>query len=183
MENIKSFFEKEKISFDISRLFKNYNQKIAVMCYAENEENEILMLERIKEPFAGKLVPPGGKVEKNEDIIQAIKREFLEETGFILNDLTLKVFTSEEGPEHYNWILFIFLGKINKQKLNYCNEGILKWVKKDKLLEENLTNIDKQIIPYLYEKEGIYYIEINYDENKNAKILNIEKYQKNIMRL
>lgn len=177
MENIKSFFEKQKLNFDISRLFKNHNQKMAVICYAENEENEILMLERIKEPFSGKLVPPGGKVEKNEDIVQAIKREYIEETGFELNDLRLKVFTSEEGPEHYNWILFIFLGKVKKQELQYCNEGILKWVKKDKLFEENLTNIDKKIIPYLYEKEGIYFIEINYDEKKNAEIINIENVE------
>ncbi|MBM7558893.1 NUDIX hydrolase [Marinitoga litoralis] len=177
MNNIKRFFENENLDFDISKLFKNHNQKIAVICYAENEEKEILMLERIKEPFSGKLVPPGGKVEKDEDIIQAIKREFFEETGFELKDLKLKVFTSEEGPEHYNWILFVFLGKVKKQELGYCNEGILKWVKKDKLLEENLTNIDKKIIPYLYEKDGIYYIEINYDENKNAEIINIENVE------
>ncbi|SHE36899.1 8-oxo-dGTP diphosphatase [Marinitoga hydrogenitolerans DSM 16785] len=177
MENVEKYIKEKKLQFDTKKLFKNHNQKIAVMCYAENEENEILMLERIKEPFSGKLVPPGGKVETNEDIEKAIRREFLEETGFILNDLKLKVFTSEEGPEHYNWILFIFLGKIKKRKLNYCNEGILKWIKKNKLLEENLTNIDKKILPYLYEKKGLFFIEINYDENKNAEILHVEKIE------
>ncbi|GAB6189093.1 8-oxo-dGTP diphosphatase [Marinitoga arctica] len=179
MKNLENFFKDEKINFNIKRLFKNNNQKIAVICYAENEENEILMLERINEPFAGHLVPPGGKVEENENIVKAIKREFLEETGFSLNNLRLKVFTSEEGPDHYNWILFIFLGEVKKGELKYCNEGILKWVSKDKLFEENLTNIDKKIIPYLYEKEGIFYLEINYDEHKKAEIINIEKIETN----
>ncbi|OQY08988.1 MAG: hypothetical protein B6I29_04370 [Marinitoga sp. 4572_148] len=174
MDNIIKFFEKNKLNFDVNRLFKNKNQKVAVMCYAENEENEILMLERIKEPFSGKLVPPGGKVKNGEDIFQAMQREYMEETGFKLDNLRLKVFTSEEGPEHYNWILFIFLANVKKQKLNYCNEGTLKWIKRNKLLEENLTKIDKKIIPYLYEKAGIYFIEINYDNNKNAEIINVE---------
>ncbi|WP_206076215.1 hypothetical protein [Marinitoga lauensis] len=55
-------------------------------------------------------------------------------------------------------------------------------MKKDKLLEENLTDIDKKIIPYLYENEGIYFIEINYNENKKAEIINIDKVQDKIIK-
>ncbi|WP_240739434.1 hypothetical protein [Marinitoga lauensis] len=43
-----------------------------------------------------------------------MKREFMEETGFELKNIRLKVFTSEEGPKHYNWILFIFLADIKR---------------------------------------------------------------------
>ncbi|KLO22350.1 NUDIX domain-containing protein [Marinitoga sp. 1155] len=180
MNNIKEFFNSLNLNFDTKRLLKNEKQKIAVMCYAKNQFNEILMLERFKEPFSGKLVPPGGKVKNNEPITDAMKREFFEETGFELNNLKLKVFTSEEGPEYYNWILFVFLANIKlenseKKELKKCNEGILKWVNVDNLLKENLTEIDKKIIPYLYEKHGIFFIEINYDNNKKAKILNIEQ--------
>ncbi|WP_206076214.1 hypothetical protein [Marinitoga lauensis] len=64
MKNITDFFKEQKINFDTQRLYKNNNQKIAVMCYAENEENEILMLERIKEPFSGYLVPQEVKLKR-----------------------------------------------------------------------------------------------------------------------
>ncbi|AEX84492.1 ADP-ribose pyrophosphatase [Marinitoga piezophila KA3] len=179
MKNIEKFFNTIKINFDINRLLKNENQKIAVMCYAENEYGEVLMLERYKEPFAGKLVPPGGKVKDNEEIIEAMKREYMEETGFNLENIELKAFTSEEGPEHYNWILFIFLAKIKKEPLPECNEGILKWINKKHFQKENLTDIDKKIIPYLYdEKDFIYFFEINYDENKKAQIINIQEIKK-----
>ncbi|BBE31978.1 hypothetical protein OSSY52_21190 [Tepiditoga spiralis] len=172
---MKKLFERYNINIDIKRLKKNELQKKAVICYAENEDDEVLMLERIKEPFFGKLVAPGGKVEKNESIEQAAKREYFEETGVKLDNLELKLITVETGPEYYNWILFIFKSTIKKFTPKYCNEGVLKWIKKENLKKENLSNIDKKIIPYIFEKNGIFFIEIEYDKDKNDKILNIEK--------
>ena len=172
---MKKIFERYNINIDIKRLEKNKLQKKAVICYAENEEKETLMLERIKEPFSGKLVAPGGKVEKKEDIETAMKREYFEETGIELKDLELKLITVETGPEYYNWILFIFKSNIKKFPTKYCNEGTLKWIKTKDLCKENLSNIDKKIIPYIFKKEGIFFMEIEYDKNKIEKILNIER--------
>jgi len=53
-----------------------------------------------------------------------MRREFREETGLELNELKLKMITTEEGPENYNWILFTFVGKVDSDKTIECNEVI-----------------------------------------------------------
>ena len=170
MKNIMDILNRYNVNIPLDKLLKNSKQRLAVMCFAFNEEEELLLMERYNEPFKGQLVPPGGKVHLGEDIINASKREFLEETSFDFSDIELKVITSEIGPEYYNWIFFIFKGRVKKAPLIECNEGILKWVKKDKLMDENLTSIDKKILPYIFSNEGIYYIDVIYGEDKREVI-------------
>ncbi|AMW33276.1 NUDIX domain-containing protein [Fervidobacterium islandicum] len=162
---------------EITRLMRKHaNQKIATICYAENN-GKLLFLLRKKEPFAGYLVPPGGHVEKNEDVESATRREFIEETGLELLDLKLKMVTSERGPEHYNWILFIFVGKTNGTNFVESSEGKLFWIDKDKILQENLSPIDKLLAPYILDGTDIVWkVEIDYDEQKQFKNVLIEKF-------
>jgi 8-oxo-dGTP diphosphatase len=150
----------------IDILRKNPKQKVATICYAENGGHFLFLL-RKKEPFAGYLVPPGGHVEKDEDVESAIRREFLEETGLEIVDLKLKMVTSEIGPEHYNWILFIFTGKTNGSDFVESDEGKLVWVKKDEILRANLSPIDKLLVPYILDETDIVWkAEIEYSEEK-----------------
>ncbi|WP_228288150.1 NUDIX domain-containing protein [Thermosipho ferrireducens] len=168
---------------NIKELQKSLRQKLAVICYAVNEFDEVLLLERKKEPFAGKLVPPGGKVEPGEKVYSAVFREFFEETGLKLNSPEIKVVTTEIGPEHYNWILFIFKDKIKKDRVNHSAEGELRWVKRSRLNNENLSDIDKKIIPYIFEKKGVYLFEIEYNTDKEATITSIERCKLDILSL
>jgi 8-oxo-dGTP diphosphatase len=150
----------------INILRKNPKQKVATICYAENGGHFLFLL-RKKEPFSGYLVPPGGHVEKDEDVESAIRREFLEETGLEIADLKLKMVTSEIGPEHYNWILFIFTGKTNGSDFVESDEGKLVWVKKDEILRANLSPIDKLLVPYILDETDIVWkAEIEYSEEK-----------------
>ncbi|SHH20744.1 NUDIX domain-containing protein [Thermosipho atlanticus] len=159
----------------VEKIRRSKIQKVAVMCYAENEYDEVLMLERSNEPFKNKLVPPGGKVKDGEKISEALKREFFEETGIILKNYVLKVITTELGPEHYNWILFIYKAFIKKQPTIKCSEGKLYWIRKSELKFHNISDIDKKILPYIFYKKGLYLMKINYDELKNAEIISIRK--------
>ena len=61
---------------------------LVVLCYIESG-GEILLLKRRKEPYAGYLALPGGKVEAEEGVLAAACREVLEETG--LNALRAEV--------------------------------------------------------------------------------------------
>ncbi len=157
----------------VKKLTKSPKQRLAVICYAEYE-GKVLFIKRTKEPFAGFLVPPGGKVEDGEGIEEAIRREFREETGLELNNLRVKMVTSEEGPEHFNWVLFIFVAKLNSEKFIPSDEGELVWVEKDKIFEENLSPIDKALVKYILDgSNGVRIAQIRYSEDKKIEDLKI----------
>lgn len=168
-EILQVFLKNQGIKIENSVLYKNESQKSAVMCYAKNEFNEYLLLKRIKEPFSGFLVPPGGKTENNESVEEAMKREYMEETGLELDNIKLSCITTENGPENYNWILFIFTADIKKSELPACNEGELVWIEESSLKNQNLSEIDKMIYDFVF-SENRYFVDISYDSDKNPKI-------------
>jgi 8-oxo-dGTP diphosphatase len=157
----------------IEKLRRNQLQKAAAICYIINE-NKVLMIDRIKEPFKGYLVAPGGKKEEGEDIESCIKREILEETGLTIINPELKVVTTEIGPENYNWILFIYVCRNYTGYVKESDEGKLIWIEIDALMDERLSKIDKDILPYLF-SENKYIMHLKYDENKNCIIESIEE--------
>lgn len=54
-----------------------------------DENNDVLMVKQFRVPFERVLLEaPAGKLEKGEDIFEAAKREFNEETGYKANKLT-----------------------------------------------------------------------------------------------
>ena len=65
------------------------NPVIGVSAIVFNESNQILCLQREKEPGKGLLGFPGGFVDINESIEQAIHREIKEETGVEVENLKL----------------------------------------------------------------------------------------------
>ena len=55
-----------------------------------NQKNEILLVEQFRRIFNKTFLElPGGLIKNNESITCAIKREYLEETGFILDETEL----------------------------------------------------------------------------------------------
>jgi 8-oxo-dGTP diphosphatase len=94
-----------------------------------NRNHQILMLQK---PRRGWWTAPGGKMEPLESIIEAIVREYKEETGLVLIDPELRgVFTivvEENGNVVDEWMMFTFLAyDASGEPLQECEEGILQW--------------------------------------------------------
>lgn len=99
------------IESSISSSFQPILQKtvtyiVAAVLY--NEDNEVLMMQEAKSRYAGQWYLPAGRVEPNEQLVDAIKREVLEETGLEFEPSTLLLVESSQG----NWFRFTYSGQV-----------------------------------------------------------------------
>ena len=86
---------------------------IATLLYCFNERDEVLLLERAREPNRGLWSPSGGKVhvEEGESPYAGACREAQEELGISVRpkDLHLKGIISEHGyGDAAHWLMFLF---------------------------------------------------------------------------
>jgi 8-oxo-dGTP diphosphatase len=129
---------------------------VTTLAYIENN-NEYLMLYRNKKENdinQGKWLGIGGKVKENESLDQAMKREVYEETGFKVINYKFKgmitfVNTICETEHIFIYIVCKYSGTIIE-----CNEGTLKWIEKDNILNLNLWAGDKYFLEPLINNES-----------------------------
>ena len=90
------------------------------------KNNKILLVQEKKKQVKGKWNLPAGRIEKNEGLIDCLKRETKEETGFKTRPLYL--IGIYHYPQH-SAMLFIFKSKILKGKLIFPPSEIIdaKW--------------------------------------------------------
>ncbi len=69
--------------------------------------DEVLLIRRGKEPFAGRWALPGGYVNEGETTIRAAARELFEETGITVEKLRLVGVFSEPGRDPRGWVVSV----------------------------------------------------------------------------
>ena len=106
------------------------NVELAVLCLIHQNDNYLLQ-NRLKDDWKG-LTLPGGHIEKNESVIDAVIREMKEETGLDIQNPRLcgiKQFPIENG------------GNIEfPREVTSSEEGEMIWVKKSELPKMNTVN-------------------------------------------
>lgn len=105
--------------------------------------DKILVQERIKSDWPG-LTLPGGHVKKDESLVDAAKREFMEETGLELLDIKPK--------GYYEWInnnqreiSFLYIANSYKGELKSSDEGKVFFINEDEILNYKLSLDFKEI--------------------------------------
>ena len=129
-------------------------QKVILTCMCQIScDNKILVLNKISKTYSG-ITFPGGHVEENEMITDAIVREVHEETGLhIKNPIMCGI---------YDWInsdgtrYFVFLYKADEfsGELHSSEEGEVKWIRKDTFLNEKLAQ-GMETVFYIINNESI----------------------------
>lgn len=99
-------------------------------------ESRVLLLKRKKDPYKEWWAFPGGKVEFSEDIVTAMKREIVEETGIHVSNLQFIATINERvvytDSVESQFTIFYWQSKITKQQVSFpetkdTREGKLRW--------------------------------------------------------
>ncbi|KAG7209466.1 hypothetical protein KM043_015555 [Ampulex compressa] len=125
-----------------------------------NDQGEVLMMQEAKASCSGKWYLPAGRVEQNENLVDAVKREVLEETGLMIEPKTLILVECASG----SWFRFVFTGEITGgsiKTLEQANQESLQaaWVRNIEdltlrsndivsLIERGRNNVANRNVPH-----------------------------------
>ena len=142
---------------------------IATLCYLE-KDNKYLMLYRNKKEIdinKGKWIGVGGKMEKGETPEQCLIREVWEETGYTLNSYEYRGIVIFNYNEDDPLFMYVYTSSNFSGIEKECNEGDLKWIPKNEILDLKLWEGDKIFLKLLFENSPFFYLTLNY-ENDNV---------------
>ena len=143
------------------------NKKETVLAYIE-KDNSFLMLLRNKKKYdinANKWIGVGGHLEKEETPEDALIREIKEETGLDV------ISYSKKGLIYFNYddiseLMHLYIVNDFKGELIECDEGTLKWIKKNDLFSLDLWEGDRIFLKKLLNEEPYFELELNYLKDK-----------------
>jgi len=149
-------YQWEQELFDGTKtVFEKLKRPDTVVVFPILNDGRIILTEQEqhgKEPFVG---AAGGRVDEDEGILEAAKRELLEETGFEAEEFTL--LGAEHPTSKIDWVIYTFvargLKKVADLNLDAGEKITLRTVGFDKFLEmaTGKNFMEKEILPKIYE--------------------------------
>lgn len=152
------------------------------LCHIE-KDGCYLMLHRIKKENdlnRDKWVGIGGKFEDKESPEECNLREVYEETGLTLKGAEYRgivTFVSDKWETEY---MHIFYSDSFSGEVEDCDEGVLEWVKKERLFSLPVWEGDKIFLRLLEENAPFFSLKLEYNGDTllkavlNGKILDIK---------
>ncbi|MBQ3817399.1 MAG: 8-oxo-dGTP diphosphatase [Clostridia bacterium] len=141
------------------------------LCHIE-KDGKYLMLHRIKKENdlnRDKWVGIGGKFEDKESPEEANLRETFEETGLKLKNARycgIVTFVSDKWETEY---MHIFHSTDFSGEIKECDEGVLEWIDKNKLLKLPIWQGDKIFLKLIEEEVPFFSLKLEY---KGEKLIN-----------
>jgi 8-oxo-dGTP diphosphatase len=87
---------------------------VDVAIVTREDQPKVLLIRRKKEPFALSWALPGGFVDENERLIDAAKRELVEETGVTVADLEQLYTAGDPGRDPRGWtVSVVYLAQVD----------------------------------------------------------------------
>lgn len=146
----------------------------STLIYIEKDE-KYLMLHRVRKKNDlnhDKWIGVGGKFEPGETPEACARREALEETGLILDELSYRgivLFDSNEAPAEE---MHLFTSRAFHGEIKDCDEGVLEWIEKTRLFRLPIWEGDKIFLSLLQEDAPFFRLSLRYrgDALADAKI-------------
>jgi ADP-ribose pyrophosphatase YjhB (NUDIX family) len=136
---------------------KNFCGKVAIKIFLEEKNGNLLIVrQKQDEPFE----VPGGRVDEEESIDQAVQRELQEELGVRMENVKYEIVDSfqainpSENINHLYLIVNIKLDDDVKSRLQYSEEiKEMVWIHKENYINYNYKKfLDENIIKYISKK-------------------------------
>lgn len=146
---------------------EKYGKIISTCCYIR-DNGKVLMLYRNKtDSHFHKRVYRGigGKAEQGENPVDCVKREVKEEAGIDIQPVWRGIVTFS-NPSKNDWEAHIFVADGFKGDLIECNEGELEWINENDVINLDMPEGDRKLIPYLFNEEK-FQAHFTYGEDKN----------------
>ncbi len=135
---IQNTFNEEFIKKD--RSHKQKITKLTIMCMVYQDDGSFLVENRVKKDWPG-LTFPGGHVEDDEYIIDAVKREMKEETGLDVSSLEPRGYIEWNNfGDNVRHLAMLFKTKDFQGKIKSSKEGDIFFVKESDLEKYPLSN-------------------------------------------
>lgn len=148
------------------------------LCYIRRGD-EYLMLHRVKKENdlnKDKWIGIGGKFLDKESPEDCLLREAEEETGLHLTDYRyrgLVTFVSDRWPTEY---MHLFTADSFTGELRECDEGVLEWLPRKKLLEIPHWEGDAIFLDLIWRDVPFFSLKVRYEGERLAEaVLNGEK--------
>ena len=142
------------------------------------QDGKYLMLHRVRKKNdvnKDKWIGVGGKFEEGESPEECARRETMEETGLTLENLFYRgvvTFTSNDAPGEQ---MHLFKATKFSGNLKTCDEGVLEWIDKEKLLSLPIWEGDKIFLKLLDEDIPFFSLKLVYEGSKLIKAVLNEK--------
>ena len=138
-----------------------------VLAYIEKDDSFLMLYrnKKQKDINANKWIGVGGHIESNELVEDALKREIKEETGLDVIEY------QKRGLIHFNYgelseIMHLFVVSRVSGDLIECDEGTLKYIPKDQLLDLPIWEGDRIFLKKLLSNDPYFELELNYVNDK-----------------
>ena len=137
------------IDKDFIKKDKSHNQKrvkLTIMCMLYKDDGSFLVLNRLKKDWPG-LTFPGGHVEDDELIEEAVVREMKEETGLTVRNIEPRgYFEWNEFGDNVRHLAMLYRSKDFSGELKESSEGNILWIKEEDLEKYPLSNDFEKIL-------------------------------------
>lgn len=141
------------------------------LCYIENN-GQYLMLHRIKKKAdenAGKWIGVGGKFEEGESPEECMLREVYEETGLKLNSWRFRGIVTFSYSTWETEYMHLFTADSFSGEIRECDEGELKWIDKNEVLNLPIWEGDRVFLKLLETDRPFFSLKLRYDDNGNLE--------------
>lgn len=142
--------------------------KLTTLCYIE-KDGCYLMLHRTKKEVdinKEKWIGIGGKFEEDESPEECLIREAMEETGLKLTSYRLRGIITFLSDRWYTEYMFLYTADGFEGELKECDEGTLKWVKKEDVDKLNLWEGDRIFLDLLRQEVPCFSLKLQYEGDK-----------------